>query len=98
LPWVSLHILQLLRITDFETVLHPRHKLSYFKNANWEPEWIEAARKIVRDEFDRSFGSDGTAEGGGEGAEKSSSQSSKVHLLSFVCTVYLLTNDVQEYF
>ncbi|KAF8549901.1 hypothetical protein OG21DRAFT_1382778, partial [Imleria badia] len=24
-------------------VLHPRHKLQYFKNANWEQEWIDTA-------------------------------------------------------
>ncbi|KAJ8584174.1 hypothetical protein M405DRAFT_684601, partial [Rhizopogon salebrosus TDB-379] len=24
-------------------VLHPRHKLEYFKHAGWKPEWIETA-------------------------------------------------------
>ncbi|KAG2747579.1 hypothetical protein P692DRAFT_201668127, partial [Suillus brevipes Sb2] len=24
-------------------VLHPRHKLSYFKSAGWEEEWVETA-------------------------------------------------------
>ncbi|KAG1853540.1 hypothetical protein C8R48DRAFT_558143, partial [Suillus tomentosus] len=24
-------------------VLHPRHKLSYFKNAGWEDEWVDTA-------------------------------------------------------
>jgi hypothetical protein len=33
-------------------VLHPRHKLHYFKSAGWEDEWIETARSIVREEFD----------------------------------------------
>jgi hypothetical protein len=36
-------------------VLHPRHKLQYFKNAGWEEEWVETARNIVRDEFDRMY-------------------------------------------
>ena len=36
-------------------VLHPRHKLQYFKNAGWEEEWIEAAEEIVHDEFDRTY-------------------------------------------
>ena len=36
-------------------VLHPRHKLQYFKTAGWEEEWIEAAEEIVRDEFDRTY-------------------------------------------
>jgi hypothetical protein len=36
-------------------VLHPRHKLNYFKNVKWEDDWIEAARQLVRDEFDSSY-------------------------------------------
>jgi len=36
-------------------VLHPRYKLAYFKNAGWEIEWVEAARQIIHDEFDRSY-------------------------------------------
>jgi hypothetical protein len=36
-------------------VLHPRHKLTYFQRAGWAPKWITAAKKIVRDEFDRSY-------------------------------------------
>jgi hypothetical protein len=38
-------------------VLHPRHKLAYFKSANWEPEWIESAEKIVREEYECSYAS-----------------------------------------
>ncbi|TFY61175.1 hypothetical protein EVG20_g7153 [Dentipellis fragilis] len=38
-------------------ILHPRHKLEYFKHANWEADWIDTAREIVRDEFDRSYAS-----------------------------------------
>jgi len=36
-------------------VLHPRHKLQYFKNAGWEEAWITTARSIVRDEYDRTY-------------------------------------------
>jgi len=36
-------------------VLHPQHKLEYFKNAGWEQEWIDEAEKIVRAEFERSY-------------------------------------------
>jgi len=36
-------------------VLHPRHKLTYFRNAGWEESWIDTAKKIVRDEYDRSY-------------------------------------------
>ncbi len=36
-------------------VLHPRHKLHYFKTAGWQKEWIEAAHAILREEFDRMY-------------------------------------------
>ncbi|KIM56465.1 hypothetical protein SCLCIDRAFT_37791, partial [Scleroderma citrinum Foug A] len=36
-------------------VLHPRHKLSYFKNAQWEDEWIATTEVLVREEFARSY-------------------------------------------
>jgi cobalamin biosynthesis Co2+ chelatase CbiK len=37
------------------TVLHPHHKLHYFKTAGWEDAWIQTAHDIVRDEFDRTY-------------------------------------------
>ena len=37
------------------TVLHPRHKLQYFRNANWSEEWIATATSIVREEFERAY-------------------------------------------
>jgi hypothetical protein len=42
-------------IESFHPVLHPCHKLSYFQRAGWAPDWIATAKKIVRDEFDRSY-------------------------------------------
>ena len=36
-------------------VLHPHHKLHYFKSAGWEDEWIETAHNIVWEEFDRTY-------------------------------------------
>ena len=36
-------------------VLHPRHKLSYFKTARWEDEWMATAEWLVRDEFASSY-------------------------------------------
>jgi hypothetical protein len=38
-------------------VLHPRHKLQYFKHAGWQDDWIERAEEIVRTQFDLSYGS-----------------------------------------
>jgi len=37
------------------SVLHPHHKLEYFKKHGWDATWIKTARQIVRDEFDRSY-------------------------------------------
>ena len=39
----------------FLTVLHPRHKLAYFKTAQWEEEWIETAASLVHEEFERPY-------------------------------------------
>ncbi|KAF9540334.1 hypothetical protein CPC08DRAFT_602406, partial [Agrocybe pediades] len=36
-------------------VLHPRHKLSYFKQAGWKALWIEAAEEIDRPEYKRTY-------------------------------------------
>jgi hypothetical protein len=36
-------------------VLHPRHKLAYFKNAGWEDEWVNSAERIVHMEYERSY-------------------------------------------
>jgi hypothetical protein len=37
------------------TVLHPRHKLDYFRKADWPEEWINVAKKIVRDEYEHTY-------------------------------------------
>ncbi|KAI0293009.1 hypothetical protein B0F90DRAFT_1644173, partial [Multifurca ochricompacta] len=33
-------------------VLHPHHKLLYFRSAKWEQEWIDTAEELVCDEFE----------------------------------------------
>ncbi|KAH8995600.1 hypothetical protein EDB92DRAFT_1794416, partial [Lactarius akahatsu] len=38
-------------------VLHPCHKLEYFKRHNWEEAWIDTARDIVHNEFDQQYAS-----------------------------------------
>lgn len=43
-------------------MLHPAHKLEYFRAAGWEPAWIDEARRIVREEYDRSYGTDSLGE------------------------------------
>ena len=36
-------------------VLHPCHKLEYFKRNKWDGKSIKAAHDLVQDEFDRSY-------------------------------------------
>ncbi|GBE82287.1 putative AC9 transposase [Sparassis crispa] len=46
-------------------VLHPRHKLSYFKQAKWEQSWINTTEELVREEFRCSYSMSGDKESGG---------------------------------
>ena len=55
LQWVSYFLFIFLFSQVFYTVLHPRHKLHYFKKAGWEEAWIETSRDIVRAEFDQTY-------------------------------------------
>lgn len=36
-------------------VLHPRHKLQYFKKAGWDEKWVATAYDMVRDIFDSTY-------------------------------------------
>ena len=36
-------------------MLHPQHKLSYFKGAQWEDDQIKTVEQLVREEFERSY-------------------------------------------
>ena len=53
-PFYFLIYLQVVLLTILE-VLHPRHKLDYFKSAKWDDEWFKTAKQIVRDEFERTY-------------------------------------------
>lgn len=50
-------------------VLHPRHKLEYFKTAAWEDDWIETAEGLVRDEFERSYSARHVSDEEGDGMD-----------------------------
>ncbi|KAG1889594.1 uncharacterized protein F5891DRAFT_965506, partial [Suillus fuscotomentosus] len=39
------------------TVLHPQHKLAYFKAVQWEDGWIKITEQVVRKEFEDSYSS-----------------------------------------
>jgi hypothetical protein len=50
-------------------VLHPAHKLQYFKNAEWEKDWIDVAEELVRQEFTSNYATaqgDDTADTAGD--------------------------------
>lgn len=36
-------------------VLHPGHKLEYFRDNDWDEEWIDAAKEITRKEYERKY-------------------------------------------
>ncbi|KIM55510.1 hypothetical protein SCLCIDRAFT_41634, partial [Scleroderma citrinum Foug A] len=36
-------------------VLHPRYKLDYFKQANWQVDWINTAHELVRATYNSSY-------------------------------------------
>ena len=36
-------------------VLHPSHKLDYFKSVDWEDEWVKVAKDIVHMEFEQAY-------------------------------------------
>ena len=55
LQWVSYFLFIFLFSQVVYTVLHPRHKLYYFKKAGWEEAWIETSHDIVRAEFDQTY-------------------------------------------
>jgi hypothetical protein len=36
-------------------VLHPKYKLAYFQKAQWEQEWIDTAKDMLRDEWETTY-------------------------------------------
>ena len=56
-PWVCVsHFFHHVYADDLQNpVLHPRHKLSYFKNAGWKQKSVDVAKNLVRDIFERSY-------------------------------------------
>lgn len=41
--------------TDCDIVLHPKFKLTYFNKENWESEWIDTARQLLREEWNKYY-------------------------------------------
>lgn len=39
----------------FFTVLHPQYKLQYFKESDWQQEWIDTAEEMLRTQFETHY-------------------------------------------
>jgi len=52
--YFSLYLMDFDDSLTISIVLHPHHKLEYFKLAGWEVEWIATTHQLVRDSFDES--------------------------------------------
>ncbi|KAG2740682.1 hypothetical protein P692DRAFT_201727755 [Suillus brevipes Sb2] len=61
-------------------VLHPQHKLEYFKAAGWEDEWVTTAHNIVHTEYERSYASR-SCPAPGPGEEVTVTQTAQVRLI-----------------
>ena len=35
--------------------MHPKYKMAYFHIENWEATWIETARQMLRDEWEKHY-------------------------------------------
>jgi len=51
----AIFLIIFIQLQFYWTVLHPRHKLQYFRKANWDTAWIATATAIVHDEFVRAY-------------------------------------------
>ncbi len=76
------HSLSML-LTHHTSVLHPQYKLTYFKNANWEQEWIDSAERITREEYNRKW----TKPTPCEGPEPSNDRSQSSDTAEKVCVI-----------
>lgn len=54
---MSVHTItcSILILSFYDIVLNPRYKLQYFKQAKWPEDWINTAKDITRDEYERSY-------------------------------------------
>ena len=53
----------IIRLDQTIQVLHPSHKLDYFRSAGWEDEWVETTKGIVHTEFERTYAGTGVEDG-----------------------------------
>ena len=70
------------------TVLHPRYKLEYFKQAGWTLEWVATAQNLIRNTFKTSYMSHCLP---GDTSEDHSSDQEKVSLFDTSFKSFQLT-------
>lgn len=82
MQWVSLQTPSWAPVNQHFIVLHPHHKLKYFKDAHWEDNWINTAETLVRDTFEQSYTAwgDSDAEGSEVDIVEVKSRQQKVRL------------------
>ncbi|KAG1812698.1 hypothetical protein EV424DRAFT_1326917 [Suillus variegatus] len=69
-------------------VLHPRHKLVYFRNARWEDDWVTTAEELVRDRFTLYSALDANLQDNDLDMETLEEESHKVRLFLTATTDY----------
>lgn len=55
MPWVSVDDSYHFSDLYLHVVLHPCHKLAYFKHTKWEDNWVESAETLVRETYECSY-------------------------------------------
>jgi len=75
------------------TVLHPRYKLEYFKQAGWTPEWVATAQNLVSNTFNTSYM---TRRLPGDTSEDNSSDVEAVSLFNMSFELFQLTILMQD--
>ena len=79
-----------------EPVLHPRHKLSYFKNSGRSDVFVQTARHVVRNEYNRSYKIRNISEGVTDGDESDEEQVCTVCCLLLVYYLYCCPSIARE--
>lgn len=84
----SVSVCSIFLINSILTVLHPRYKLAYFKDADWDDDWQEKAHALVREIYDRDYA---TLDPGAPAADQPTSLQSTQANSALVCSLLLAT-------
>lgn len=76
-------------------MLHPRHKLDYFHEANWEADWITAAKNIVRDIWDDHYRCRPLPTDDDSDAEVDSGGEKSMSKVGFCKAIFMLSDNIK---